>query len=145
MEIIDKNDPAMEAMRVRIKEVRKLLGESKLTFAEKMGVKQNTWSNIETGVNPFSERYVHLVCFTHKINEKWLLSGEGEMFEKDPVEEALKNVNITTEMILSSSSVPSELRELIKSFTELTPKNQRLTLDYLNTVLTAQRNASENK
>jgi transcriptional regulator with XRE-family HTH domain len=63
----------MDGIRDRAREARLKMRLSQGEFAAKMGVNQKTWSNIEIGINPCSDRYVNLVCLTYKIRKAWLL------------------------------------------------------------------------
>lgn len=137
---MDKNDPIMIGMRIRIRELRREMHLSKLEFAEKMGVNQNTWSNIEAGVNPFSKRYVNLVCLSYNISQEWLMTGEGDTFlpEKKSLDEC--EIDGMLIEIENSKKVPQDFKDLLNAFKELTPKNKRTVLDYVDMVLKVQRN-----
>jgi transcriptional regulator with XRE-family HTH domain len=65
----------------RIKKVRKLEKLSQTEFAEKLGVTQPSLSDIEKGktIN-IDERNIKLICTLFNINEKWVKTGEGEMY-----------------------------------------------------------------
>lgn len=68
-------------MGERIKELRKALGLTQQKFADGMGVKQNTIAQYESGRNEPLDAVVTLICRTYGVNEKWLRTGEGEMFK----------------------------------------------------------------
>ena len=126
----------MDDSRKRLKEIRIRTGLNQSQFALKMGVKRNTWANIESGVNPLSERYVNLVCLTFQVTKEWLLTGKGAIFESNPVAPS----NMEKEDRLLDKSTTSELTELLSIYQELVPLNQKAVMDFLETTLRAQRN-----
>lgn len=68
----------------RIKSVREALKLSQREFGEKLGVSRDVISNIEYGrVQPKPLLLQHL-CQMYKVNEYWLSTGEGEMFDERP-------------------------------------------------------------
>jgi len=127
---------SMEDIRKRIQELRWKLMLNRSQFAAQMGVKQNTWANIEKGVNPCSDRWVNLVCLTFGVRKEWFLNGKGDMFEPDPP----KITSIEPVANTSGASFPPELAELISIYQELVPLNQKAVLDFLETTLQSQRN-----
>lgn len=64
----------------RILSLREELGLSQDEFGEKIGVTKSTISLIERKLRNPSERVIRDICREFNINEKWLRSGEGEMF-----------------------------------------------------------------
>lgn len=79
----------MKSENERIKEVRKVLGLTQEKFGEKIGVKKNSLSNTETGVNAVSNQLRMAVCREFHVNEEWLRTGEGEMFETRTPDQAI--------------------------------------------------------
>lgn len=67
-------------MNERVKELRLHLGLSGEKFGEKIGIKKNSLSQIETGKNSLTEQNILSICREFHVNEKWLRTGEGEMF-----------------------------------------------------------------
>ena len=66
----------------RIKAVRSALHLSQREFGEKLGVSRDVISNIEYGrVQPKKLLLQHL-CQQYSVNEHWLETGEGEMFDE---------------------------------------------------------------
>lgn len=67
-------------MNERIKELRKSLGLTMEKFGERLGVKKNTISQYESGVNGISDQVLKSICREFNVSEKWLRDGEGEMY-----------------------------------------------------------------
>lgn len=68
-------------MEERLKELRKTLNLTQQEFAEKIGVKRNTIAQYESGRNAPIDAVITLICRTYGVNETWLRTGEGEMFQ----------------------------------------------------------------
>ena len=67
-------------MKDRLKMVRKSLSLTQTEFGEKVGVKGNTITNYENGLRNPSDAVIFSICREFNINEKWLRTGEGEMY-----------------------------------------------------------------
>lgn len=68
-------------MEERLKELRKTLDLTQQEFADKIGVKRNTIAQYESGRNAPIDAVITLICRTYGVNETWLRTGEGEMFQ----------------------------------------------------------------
>lgn len=68
----------------RIKEIRKALGLTLDKFGEKLGVKKQTVSRIENGINNVTEQMILSICREYKVNYDYLVDGDGDMFEDLP-------------------------------------------------------------
>lgn len=66
----------------RMKEARKALNLTQEKFAESLGIPKRTYISYEQGDRPITERLIISICAVHGVNEKWLRTGEGEMFPK---------------------------------------------------------------
>ena len=69
-------------MKERLKKLRKELDLTQQAFADKIGMKQNTIAQYEMGRTTPSDAIIFSICREFGVNEKWLRSGEGEMFEE---------------------------------------------------------------
>jgi len=49
-------------------------------FAAKLEMAQNSYSKIELGDNSLTDKNIFLICLIYGVNEMWLRTGEGEMF-----------------------------------------------------------------
>lgn len=75
----------------RIKLVRKSLSKktSQEAFGDILGVSRDAIANIELGRVPPTNPFIQLLCLKFDINENWLRTGEGEMFEELDRDEAI--------------------------------------------------------
>lgn len=69
-------------MNERIKELRKLLNLNQTEFGNKIGVKQGTVTGYETGNRYPTDAVILSICREFEVNEEWLRTGDGEMFEQ---------------------------------------------------------------
>ena len=79
-------------MHDRLRAVRKALYLNQKSFAEQIGLNQNSLSTIEKNRAPLTEKNVKLVCITFNVNEQWLRTGHGEMFRSSPYEKKLRDI-----------------------------------------------------
>ena len=79
-------------MNNRIREVREHFKLTQTEFGERLGVSRDVIGNIEYNrlKNPKQkEPIIKLICSTFGVNEIWLRSGEGEMFQAMTEDEEL--------------------------------------------------------
>lgn len=76
-------------MQNRIKEVRKHLKLTQTEFGERIGVKGNTITGYETGLRSPSDAVITSICREFNVSEKWLRTGDGDMFVKMSRDEEL--------------------------------------------------------
>ena len=79
-------------MRERITALRKELGLKQIDFAKRLGVTQASLSMIEMGHNAITEKNIKLICMTFNVNEHWLRTGEGEMFNSSPYAQEIADI-----------------------------------------------------
>ena len=64
----------------RIKKLRKMLDLTQQEFGKRIGMKQNTIALIEGGRNT-SDQTIFTIIREFDVNEDWLRTGAGEMFQ----------------------------------------------------------------
>lgn len=64
----------------RIKKARKALDLTQQKFADQIGTTQNNIASYEIGRREPSAAAINNICKTFDINEEWLRTGKGEMF-----------------------------------------------------------------
>lgn len=99
-------------MSDRIIAIRKALKLSQKEFGKKLGVSRDVIGNIEYGRVQPKELLLQHICELYKVNEHWLKTGEGEMFNENPDE-------------------TKKLNEALKIFKSLSPEFQDYALQQM--------------
>ena len=86
----------------RIGEIRKTLGLTQQKFAKDLKISRAFASALELNTRTIHERIIKMICFTYGVNENWLKTGKGEMFEKGrdyKLEEVIANFKKLDELL----------------------------------------------
>lgn len=67
-------------MKERMKKLRKTLDLTQQEFADRIGIKRNSYANYETGRNTPIDAIIVSICREFNVNEEWLRTGSGDMF-----------------------------------------------------------------
>lgn len=67
----------------RVKEVRQALEMSQAKFAKALSMSNGYIAGIELEHNRVNDRIIKLICFTFHVNERWLRTGDGDMFSEE--------------------------------------------------------------
>lgn len=70
-------------MNERIKELRKALGLTLEEFGSRIGMGKSSVSKIEKGLNGTTDQTIRSICREFNVNEAWLRTGDGDMFDQD--------------------------------------------------------------
>ena len=110
----------------RIKILRKEKNLSMEDFGATIGMGKSAVSRIENGVNGTTDQTIRSICREFWVNEHWLRTGEGEMFEQ------------TRESVLDRLSMEYDLsreqRSVIEAFLDLDPQERDVILKYVHNV-----------
>lgn len=68
-------------MNNRFKSVRKAQGLTQVEMADVLGITGSAVSRIEAGQNNITEQNIKILVSKFNVNESWLRTGVGEMFE----------------------------------------------------------------
>ena len=106
----------------RIREVRKALGLTLEKFGDKLGVKKNTLSALERGVNGLTDQMAKAICREYNVSYDYLIYGEGDPFD-DLRQTVLDGLciqyeldDIDRQIIDLYISLPKELRDKVKAY-----------------------------
>lgn len=69
-------------MNERLKRLRRELNITQQEFADRIGIKRSTMATYESGRNEPIDAVISLICREFDVNEDWLKTGDGEMFEE---------------------------------------------------------------
>ena len=67
----------------RIKMIRSALGITQSKFAKRIAVVTSFVSEVENGLREPNERALRLIIAEYNVNEQWLRTGNGNMFNED--------------------------------------------------------------
>lgn len=70
-------------MNERLKKLRKTLDLTQQEFANRIGIARGNIASYEVGKNSISDAVIALICREFNVNEEWLRTGEGEMFNSN--------------------------------------------------------------
>ena len=106
----------------RVKQVRQSLNLSQAKFAKSLSMSNGYIAGIELERNNVNDRIVKLICFTFNVNENWLKTGIGEMFNSED--------NQLTDLAVST-------------FKDLKPQYKEYILKQIEQLLEIQENESK--
>ena len=98
--------------------LRKELGLNQSDFGNKIGVKQGTVAGYESGARTPLDAVVSSICREFDVNEEWLRTGEGEMFEQMTEQQKLLKY---TGMLLKDkdSAIVNAIQSFIVTYEQL--------------------------
>lgn len=109
-------------MNERIALVRKSLGLTQEKFAEQVGLSRNFMWMIESGTRVPSDRTISDICREFNVNETWLRTGEGEMFNH--ITRSEKITSFLTE--ITEDEGDDFKRRFVEMLAELEPEDWKL-------------------
>lgn len=115
-------------LKERIRKLRRTLDLTQQSFGERIGIKRNTVANYETGRNEPVASVISLICREFNVSEKWLRTGEGEMFQstqKNELDALIKRYNLT-----------AADKFLIENYLELKPDSKKAIIDFIMNIAT---------
>ena len=117
-------------MNRRIKEIRSALGLTQQEFADRLSLKRNTIATYEMGKASPSDRTINDICEKYNVNETWLRTGKGEMFNELPEEDEV--AAYVSELLEDDEGNPlyDIIKEIMHTYSELTPKSQEVIRDF---------------
>ena len=95
-------------MHNRIREIRcsPRVSLSQEAFGERIGVTGAAISRIEAGKRNLTDRMIKTICLEFDVSEKWLRTGDGEMFDDVPVDEdflrAVAQIQVSDDKVIKS-------------------------------------------
>ncbi len=117
----------------RIRQLRKDLGFSQKELGDRISLKHGAISRIEqTGVT-VTDQNIRLICDTFNVNEDWLRTGEGEMYES--------NDDTLLKQLAAEYKMEGGTLELIRNFLMLTAEQRAAILHAATIIAEANKKA----
>lgn len=95
-------------MGERIRELRKALGMNQTEFGSRIGLKQTSIAGYESGARTPLDAVITSICREFNVNETWLRTGEGDMFNEDDA-----GVDLVTRAMMGQSENKKRLLRII--------------------------------
>lgn len=128
-------------MKDRIKRLRKELDLTQQAFADKIGMKQNTIAQYEMGRTTPSDAIIFSICREFDVNEEWLRTGKGEMFEQMTDQQKLLKY---TAILLKDedSAIANAIQALIITYEQLDDTSkatlEKIAMQYIDNLKKSQ-------
>lgn len=124
-------------MNERIKELRKFLGLTLEKFGNRLGVTKVTISRLENGINSVTEQMFRSICREFDVSEKWLRTGEGDMFIIPEDDTAALVSNLLEE---PDDEFYQSILELVRTYEQLSPESRKVIREFGNMYLNNMKN-----
>jgi transcriptional regulator with XRE-family HTH domain len=108
----------METLGDRLRRLRKELKLKQGEFAQGIGLKQGSYSEIENEKEPLIDKNAEFICLKYGVNLDWLQHGTGPIFK--------------------SQELTSSEKELLETYDKLIPETQKKVRDYAKEKLELQ-------
>ncbi len=103
----------MSTIQTRIVELRKKLNLKQKDVAQSLGVAISTVSSWEN-MSIIPENSIVSICLIYNVNESWLRTGEGEIFNPSPKVKNLDKNEVVVQYILDiANSLSDENRRIL--------------------------------
>jgi transcriptional regulator with XRE-family HTH domain len=102
-----------EQINQRIVEARHALKLSQAKFAEKIKISNSYIGSIEMGIRRVNDRIIKIISMTFGVNEVWLKSGRGTMFDN------IENFKLNQVIVIFKKLDPSFQDYVIKQLDDL--------------------------
>ena len=118
-------------MKENFKILRKSLRLTQREFAEKLNLSQNFIAQIESGSKIPSDRTIADICRVFSVNESWLRSGSGQMF--DLTED--RTAAIVADLLDKQCPTYNLIINIIDKYRKLDPVSQSVIDKFLDDLL----------
>lgn len=122
-------------MKERIRKIRRYLDLTQQEFADRLGIKRGAIANYELGRNEPVDSVVSLICREYGVNEEWLRTGTGEMFEPDSGDEL--------EALAKKYNLSNADQVLIEKYVNLKSGSRETIINFMIDVVAALNGAAD--
>lgn len=118
-------------MENTILKLRKELNMSQEKFGKDLGVGKTAISKLEKGDNNITNTMSKLICTTYNVNEEWLHTGEGDMFEKNNPSNSIVKMAAKT----AKKNKASFQKDFLYALSQLTEEQWKSLEDIMDTTI----------
>lgn len=121
-------------MNDRIKELRVRLNFNQSDFSSRIGIGQAGLSAIEKGIRNVTDRTIKDICREFNVNEEWLRTGNGEMYNQLPDEDELAKY-IEDLLFGEDDTVKKLIKSVIRTYGRLDDKSREVIINSADVLL----------
>lgn len=119
-------------MNSRLKKIRTLNKMSQEEFGKKIGIESRAHiSALENGNRNITDRIIKDICREFNINEDWLRTGNGEMYNIPEDETAA----IVSDLLEEDNPFYDIIKGIMKTYQKLDDKSQSVLLEFSKELL----------
>ncbi|MEF2888747.1 MAG: helix-turn-helix transcriptional regulator [Turicibacter sanguinis] len=118
-------------MRKRLQEARKFLKLSQPAFGERIGLSKDMVANLEYGRVEIKDYMIKLICSEFNVNERWLRTGEGDMF--------ITEETFSLDAFVRQHGMSDLELDILKAYFELEPEIRRHLLKHFKERFTSSK------
>lgn len=118
-------------MNTRIRKIRRDNGLTQDAFAKRLSLSRNYISLMEKGDRIPSDRTISDICREFNINEEWMKTGHGEIYNLPEDETAA----IVSELLEDDNPLYDIIKGIMKTYQQLDIKSQNLLQDFSKELL----------
>lgn len=108
----------------RIKMVRSAEKLTLVEFGARIGLTKSSVSRMEQTGYTIIDQNIKLICSELNVNENWLRTGEGDMFNPPPTDDVLA-------MMQDKMNLTSQEIEIVRVFLELSPEQRQQGIQFV--------------
>ena len=116
-------------MNNRIRKLRKSLDLTQEKFGSRIGVQGNTVAQWESGRNDPPDSSITFICREYNVNEAWLRTGTGEMFNPSP--------SSAMDVLAAEYHLDQNAYVVVEKFLNLKPEYQKGVIEYFKAIAAA--------
>lgn len=112
-------------MRERLKQIRKNQKMTQTEFGEKLNLTKNYIYLLEAGENPITDKVIATIKKEFGVNETWLRTGEGEMYDPETKDQRIADL---VARLFAEESNP-HLLNIISAVSQMSAEQIELLID----------------
>jgi len=114
-------------LKNRFKLIREELKLTQKEFSQKIKIGQSTMAQLESGVREINDRHIKLICDEFNVNENWIRTGIGNMFN---------TAGNLLELITQSIPTLDEMdKKFITEYVKLSPEQKKMFKGFLKSMM----------
>ncbi len=117
-------------MKDRLKKIRNNENMTMEEFGNCLGVTKTAISRLEKGERNLTNQMIKSICERFGINEEWLRTGEGEMYNM-PED---KTAAVVSELLEESNPVYDAVISIVQTYQKLDEKSQKVLDNFIKEV-----------